>query len=578
MIKIELDLDESKAKAKLDDFKGVAQNQGRKSGESFSKGFSIGSGALSVAIGSIVADIARRSAQAIKNLVSDSIQAAQVQEDAINKLNAALAKNGNFTQQASQELQSFASQLQLVSRVGDESVLSQLAFAQSLGATVEQSKRIVTAAADLSEALGISFESAVRNVTKTLGGLKGELGEAIPELGALTKEQLQAGAAIDVVANKFRGAAAASVGTFAGQVNQLQKNYGDLNESIGFFITKSPIFTEVLKSVNSAILSINKSVSGGDGIKSATLAVLDFGEALNKFVIAPLELTFNAARFVFAKINEFVAASVAVIGQGAGAIGKALNFFGVDNSLSQGLQNFAESSNEVFQQVAQDSQQAFDSIFDGSLFGKTEQFIERVRQNVEAAKVAVEETQINANTSAAQNSITRIGEVAKQTGQIVKSGLANVISQSIQQVIKNIAAGENAFSGFAKLLFNLFGDIAIQIGQALILAGLGIEALFSLSGAAAIAAGAGLVAVGAILKTFAGGGSSPSAGLDNSANTFANDPATQQVTDDQRNNPQTGVVVNIQGDVLDSNETSLRIADLLQKAVSDQGVRFSGLA
>lgn len=565
------------------DFKkieGKATSGGRNAGDAYTKGFSVGAGALSVALGTIAVKAFQTITRNVTQLVSNSIDAASRQQAAVNSLNVALQRTGNFSEQSTQSLQAFAAEIERTTRFSDEAAIEQLAFAQSLGATAEQSKAIVSASTDLAAALNISFESAVRNVTKTLGGLKGELGETIPELGRLTKEQLQAGDAIDIVARKFRGAATGELNTFAGQNELLANTFGTLQEKIGQLIVESPaligFFRTINQTLNSLVVNFPKLSSS---VTRLAISLIEIGRVLNNFIVAPLELTFNAVRFVFSKINEFVAASVATVGVGAGKLAGLLQSLGINNNLTESLSNFAETSNQVFQDVSKDSQEAFGKIFEGTAFGNTEEFLNRLQTNIELANAVIGENPVNIEPTISaekvNDSLNSIAATAKQTGAIVNAGFTNVVSQSIQKVVANITKGENAFSGFGKLLFGLFADIAIQIGQVLIAAGIGIKSLFGLNGAAAIAAGAGLVAIGSVLKSFIGGGDSgPSGGLDNSANTFANNPDTALTADDQRESPQTAVTVNIQGDVLDSEESSLRIAELLQKAVSDQGVRF----
>ena len=131
------------------------------------------------------------------------IEAAAQQDSAVQKLNASLRNMGQFSEETSQSLQSFASDLQGRSIIGDEVILDQLAFAQAMGASVDQSKDILSAATDMSSALGIDLNSAVRNISKTLGGYAGELGEVIPELKGLTKEQLQNGEGVALLASKY---------------------------------------------------------------------------------------------------------------------------------------------------------------------------------------------------------------------------------------------------------------------------------------------------------------------------------------------------------------------------------------
>jgi hypothetical protein len=95
---------------------------------------------------------------------------------------------------------------------------------------------------------------------------------------------------------------------------------------------------------------------------------------------------------------------------------------------------------------------------------------------------------------------------------VFKQSLAKGISGGIQNIINSIGKGEDAFKNFSKFFLQTIGDMAIKMGETLILTGIGIVSLKGLQGAAAIAAGAGLVALGTIIKNAAGGGGSESAG------------------------------------------------------------------
>ena len=205
-------------------------NSGNTGGKKFSDNFSKGvkDAAKGVAIlGAAIAGVGSIA-------VFKSIGLAREQEDAVNRLNGALRASGDFSTDASTELQNYASELQKVSTIGDEVALGQLALAKGFGASNEQAKQIVSAAADLSVALGIDLQAATRNVSKTLGGYAGELGEVIPELKNLTQEQLQAGAAIDLIAGKFQGLAQNETKSFSGAIAQAGNNFGD------FFLMLSP--------------------------------------------------------------------------------------------------------------------------------------------------------------------------------------------------------------------------------------------------------------------------------------------------------------------------------------------------
>jgi hypothetical protein len=164
------------------------------------------------------------------------------------------------------------------------------------------------------------------------------------------------------------------------------------------------------------------------------------------------------------------------------------------------------------------------------------------------------------------------------------------VGTAFANVGKALQKGENALEAFGNSFLQTLGQVAVQMGSAFILQGL--AALFAPGPAAAIgitnpagliAAGAALAAFGGILSSSGGGGapsgaasgggvaSSPGGGLASSPDNPASDIVANAPTE-----PKTSIAVNIQGDVLDSQESSLRIVDLLNSAFDQQGVTVTG--
>ncbi len=189
------------------------------------------------------------------------VEAANKQEQAIKSLNTALAVTGEFSEENSKRFQEFASELQKNSTVGDEVSLSLIGLAKSMGATNDQTEQIIQAAADMSAMTGETLEGSVKNLAKTLGGLKGELGETQPELAGLTAEQLKAGKAIDIISQKYEGAAKSMTQTFGGSIDQATNSFGDLLEEVGFLITKNPIFIKAINLSAKAFARLGEFIS-----------------------------------------------------------------------------------------------------------------------------------------------------------------------------------------------------------------------------------------------------------------------------------------------------------------------------
>lgn len=126
-----------------------------------------------------------------------------------------------------------AAELQQRSTYGDEEVIAQQAYLAALGLTEAQIGSTISAATQLSAALDIDLNSAVRNLAKTYSGLAGELGESIPALRELTAEEMKAGGAIAYVNDNYKGFAETAAQTEMGPVQQMMNTLGDLAEQFG---------------------------------------------------------------------------------------------------------------------------------------------------------------------------------------------------------------------------------------------------------------------------------------------------------------------------------------------------------
>lgn len=659
---------------------------GKEAGKDFSSGFRA---AIPGVLGQVAKIGSAIAAVAGGLVVFKSIEAAQEQENAVNRLAGALRSAGDFSREALSDFESFAAELQEVSKIGDEVTLSQLALAKGFGASNEQAKQIVAAAADLSVALGIDLESATRNVSKTLGGYAGELGEVIPELKNFTQEQLQSGAAIDIIAGKFQGLAQNELQTFSGALTQTQNSFGDLLEQIGSLITQNPLFIRVLNSLNRGFQQLGNFIAefvNNGGIGRINQFLQDLANDIFRFFIRPLEVAFNVSRIVFLGISTavltvsrtfteinraiedttgafsllFRIGSVVVNGLQTGfdlvlasitaLAEKAVQFVGLFtdvsgiertlNNLSNGaFKNFEESAantnaaiEELFSQGNNRSQEVravFDlkaefetELLDSTIAslnesvdnvfntGTTDALQARVNDTFNAIKetTAIQTEEINNNimkvdeaANLTANSLLgvftnlqftftstakQLKATAAQIGGIVKNGLVGAISGGIQTIINSLAAGENAFAALSKFVLGAFGDLAIQLGQTLIGAGLGVEALKSLGGTAAIAAGAGLVALGAIIKSFIGGGGSspttsfaPNSGGPGSIGTFS---STSDTIDDDfigqaEGTAEARTVINltVEGNSFGNEEFARQVAESISEEGGKQGLVFN---
>jgi len=190
--------------------------------------------------------------------ISSITSAAAEAEASSSRMANALKLSGDFSEQNVKAFEALAVQIQRTTSFDDDLILSQVAVAKQFGATNAEAEKLILAATDLSAATGQDLSSAVQLLGKSLDGTAGRLGETIPEVQKLTAEQLAAGGAIDLVANRFRGAAENELLTFNGVIKQLSNNAGNLVESFGDVIVKNDAVKVAIKGITTVFQTLQK--------------------------------------------------------------------------------------------------------------------------------------------------------------------------------------------------------------------------------------------------------------------------------------------------------------------------------
>lgn len=202
---------------------------------------------------------------AIKNagaVIKDLNETALVQIKAEKQLETAAKNNPYLNAQSVSQLKNFASELQNIGTIGDEQLLPLMAQLAAAGRTQAEIQEIMSAALDVSASGVMSMESAVKNLNKTFSGLSGELGESVPQIKSLTKEQLKNGEAVKVIAKQYKGMAEETAKA-TGSGIQLSNAVGDLKEQLGMGWAKiiAPVqrlFTNLVNKVTEAIKLVNE--------------------------------------------------------------------------------------------------------------------------------------------------------------------------------------------------------------------------------------------------------------------------------------------------------------------------------
>ena len=226
-------------------------------------------------------------AVAVKKTVdalNDCEAAYKIQRNAEIALAQAAKNNPYLNNESVYNLRNFASELQNMSNIGDEVSLKVMSQLAATGRNEEQIMQIMKAAADMAAVTGEDIASAATKLNATLNGNAGMLGRQVTAINNLTKEELESGRAIEIVAQQYNGSAAA----MADNTVQLANAWGDFKENIGrnWAEKTSPIkkfFTDTLNDINEALaLTADKKAAAAAreaGTDTAAQAKLNLDEA-----------------------------------------------------------------------------------------------------------------------------------------------------------------------------------------------------------------------------------------------------------------------------------------------------------
>jgi len=637
---IEIKLDSNKAEQGFERVEKSGKKAAKGIDSSFNLSFkSILSGAASVAAGMAAYFSVRRIMSGVLDTFSAATKAAIDNEVAVNKLNTALSLSGQYSVETSDRFQKLAQELELTTNVSAQTAMELSALALSYGFTGEHAEIATRAAIDFANAAGISTTEALRRLGRSISGSIGDISRFVPEVKNLTKEQLAAGEAAKLVLQRFSGSAASVLNTFSGQLQSLSLKFGSLLQAIGEIVTKSPALVAVMNVIGEYIVKFTSVI--GDFGKSRDIigelikAMLNFGQAVVKWVIAPLEFTYNLVKALWSLqklqtqswvvaltyVGDIIANSIvnklrAVLS----VVGKVISF--VDKDMAKSIDGFADSlkvipettgmaldaATDVWKDFAKETAQNFSGEglfnFDASL--ATSDFISEFQTAVENAKPLVREAGLNLGREFGDGlgegisvseaflqvlhgfdlAVMDFAKNAKKNfqdvGRSMFQSLGNAAGQAFAAFGKAIAKGENAMQAFLDSLLNSFGQMAIQLGSMFILQGIAYTWAGLSNGPALIAAGAALAAFGGILAAIGGaketGGGVATAGGGSTAG-VGDVGLTPEVGTfpevEERGGTQ--VHVNIHGNVLDRRQTGLEIVEVISEYITGNDGKIVGV-
>lgn len=571
-------------------------------------GISIGNGittSLKVAGAAIAATLAAAAA-----VIPKALREATESENAINRLNVALASAGQFSESASARLQTFAKDLSQSTGLAGEAVVETIAQIQNLTKIGPAGlERVTRATADLASALKIDLESAGQLVARALEGNVGALRRYGLVVEKSTTDSERFANVLRAIEGTFGGQAIANATTFTGALNRLSEAFNDIFEEIGNLIIKSPTLRALLVETGNALIRVQEAIASigkqGDVFAPIIAGLINFGAVLNAGVVAPLEVAFNIAKALISTLqlvgqtilSVFVGATSAIVGILATIFEKIT---GIGKAIADGALGLAKRQFELLGVFTGKAIDDFKNLFDFDITTGINDFLAKgldlaarapeIGQNIKNGIAP----NLQTVTSEVQKLIDELlklgfsfeqlkGKTAKELSELLENakGIANatrtlftsVISTTFQQLGASLVKGQGAFATFQSTILNLLGDFAIQVGLLVIGIGTAAQAVAAaltnfFTGPLAIAAGVALIALGGALKALAGGPAAAAgagAGGGGGGLTSAPPETSQEepVFGDPRNRA-TEVTLIVQGNILNTRDSGLEIASTLQ--------------
>jgi hypothetical protein len=206
------------------------------------------------------AEVVGTALEKVNAIVQEGINDAANAELVNKRLAISMANVGDYTTESFIAINEWAGALETANGISDEAIRSQVSLGLQYGMSTEQAKKATQAAIDLAAATGTDMETAFRQLSMTLDGSAGRMGKFIPELRNLTKEQLQNGDAIDVIAKKYNGFSAQTANTYAGAQRKIESEIGNVKEAFGRLIAQNPAYIASMQSKAAMIHNVSEEV------------------------------------------------------------------------------------------------------------------------------------------------------------------------------------------------------------------------------------------------------------------------------------------------------------------------------
>jgi hypothetical protein len=188
---------------------------------------------LMAAMGPLIAVFAAvRTAMALKAGIEDANAAYDTQTEAVKGLEVALRLQGAAVDVESKRLQAFASDMQKLTGIGDESTIAMMQRAAMMGVATDQLDDMAKAGIGLGEVMGTSAESGMESMRRATEGNFQQFERTFPAMRQMATDAEKL-AFLSEMAAKGLTAKAEAGDRVAGMGQRASGAVGDLMESVG---------------------------------------------------------------------------------------------------------------------------------------------------------------------------------------------------------------------------------------------------------------------------------------------------------------------------------------------------------
>ena len=349
--------------------------------------------------------------EVFSELVTESIAAASANEEAVTRLNTALAGSGQYSAEASQDFQEFAEALQKTTTYSENQIMQSGALIESLTHLDEAGlKQATHGAVELSAALGIDLNTASMMVAKAINGNVTQFQRYGIEVEAGANKTENLANLMQALAS-FTGVAEQQAQTYAGAMKQLSMAHEDDQKNLGQLVTQNVAVIDVIHAVTGIMYENADGIKANaqqwrvwiaEGVVMAAKSLTVFASVLDsvmRFATADFEIIMVPVKLLIA---EFVALQQVIHGNVAAA-----------------FDSFKQNAVSAFKDVGK-------SFTDDTKLGALTIELARIQQAAETGLGAVEKGAIAAvepvnRTTAAVKALTDANEeLAKEGLKIIK--------------------------------------------------------------------------------------------------------------------------------------------------------------